>query len=274
MEGQGISKEDIYLKARLISEGVRVQMADVLPDTSAMDKEEVAIPDKLDLDDIDGILDLMRRSNMQRESDRFLGQTFILDGSGLLAPVYTNKHSRLELVGEGDVATRSDGGETLATGRFPPRKGWLDAKISNGMPITTVLPGMSAAIINILFNLSCMNYNANRGCRYCNLFANPVSKKIVKLPKQTLQKYASYQAEAVKIATDNGWRGNLAVSGGALPPAQRGEYLERLELVLTTIREALGDETFGKLRKIYNHYPPEDFGDMHTWKEIGIDSSS
>jgi len=273
-ERQSIAKEDIYLKARLISEGVRVQMADVLPDTSAMDKEEVVLPDKLDLDDIDGILDLMRRSNMQRESDRFLGQTFILDGSGLLAPVYPNKHSRLDLLVEADVATISDGGEVLATGRFPPRKEWLKEKISNGMPITTVLPGMSEAIINVLFNLSCMNYNANRGCRYCNLFANPVSKKIVKLPKETLQKYASYQAEAVKIATDNGWRGNLAVSGGALPPAQRGEYLERLELVLATIREAVGDETFGQLTKMYNHYPPEDFDDMHTWKEIGIDATS
>jgi len=273
-ETRGITKEDIYLKARLISEGVRVEMADVLPDTSAMDKEEVVLPDKLDLDDIDGILDLMRRSNMQRESNRFLGQTFILDGSGLLAPVYPNKHSRLDLVIDGDVATVSDGGETLATGRFPPRKEWLKEKISNGMPITTVLPGMSAAIINVLFNLSCMNYNANRGCRYCNLFANPVSKKIVKLPKETLQKYASYQAEAVKIATDNGWRGNLALSGGAFPPAQRGEYLERLELVLATIREAIGEETFGRLRKMYNHYPPEDLGDMHTWKEIGIDTTS
>jgi hypothetical protein len=273
-EEQMITKEDIYLKARLTSEGVRVQMPDALPDPSAMEKEEIVIPDKLDLDDIDGILDLMRRSNMQRESNRFLGQTFILDGSGLLAPVYPNKHSRLDLLVEGDKATISDGGEVLATGRFPPRKEWLSEKISNGMPITTVLPGMSAAIINIVFNLSCMNYNANRGCRYCNLFANPVSKKIVKLPKATLEKYASYQAEAVKIATDNGWRGTLAVSGGALPPAQRGEYLERLELVLSTIREAISEETFKRLRKVYNHYPPEDFSDMHTWKEIGIDATS
>jgi hypothetical protein len=273
-EEQMITKEDIYLKARLISEGVRVQMPDAVPDPSAMEKEEVVIPDKLDLDDIDGILDLMRRSNMQRESNRFLGQTFILDTSGLLAPVYPNKHSRLDLVVEGDQATISDGGEVLATGRFPPRKEWLNEKISNGMPITAVLPGMSAAIINIVFNLSCMNYNANRGCRYCNLFANPVSKKIVKLPKETLRKYASYQAEAVKIATDNGWRGNLAVSGGAFPPAQRGEYLERLEMVLSTIREAISEETFTRLRKVYNHYPPDDFDDMHTWKEIGIDATS
>jgi hypothetical protein len=271
---QSITREDIYLKARMISEGVRVQMPDAPLEPSALEKEEVEIPDKLDLDDIDGILDLMRRSSMQRESNRFLGQTIILDGSGLLAPVYPNKHSRLDLLVDGDQATISDGSEVLATGRFPPHKEWLNEKISNGMPITTVLPGMSAAIINILFNLSCINYNANRGCRYCNLFANPVSKKIVKLPKESLQKYARYQAEAVKIATDNGWRGNLAVSGGALPPAQRGEYLERLELVLSTIREALGEETFLKLRKVYNHYPPEDFDDMHTWKEIGIDATS
>jgi len=274
MESGGATKEDIYLKARMISEGLRVQMPDVPREPTILEKEEVDIPDRLDLDDIDGILDLMTRSFMHRESNRFLGQTLILDGSGLLAPVYPNKHSRLELITDGDRATVSDGGEVIATGRFPPRKRWLKEKISNGMPVTTVLPGMSAAIINVLINLSCMNYNANRGCRFCSLFANPVSKKIVKLPKETLRKYASYQAEAVRIATDNGWRGNLAVSGGAFPPAQRGEYLERLELVLSTIREALGDETFGKLRKVYNHYPPEDFCDMHTWKEIGIDATS
>ena len=241
-ERQVITKEDIYLKARMISEGMRVQIPDVPPEPSTPEKEEIDIPDKLDLDDIDGILDLMRRSLTQRESNRFLGQTLILDGSGLLTPIYPNKHSRLDLVVEGDRAAVSDGGEVLATGYFPERKEWLNEKISNGMPITTVLPGMSAAIINIVFNLSCMNYNANRGCRYCNLFANPVSKKIVKLPKETLKKYASYQAEALKIATDNGWRGNLAVSGGAFPPAQRGVYLERLELVLATIREAAGND--------------------------------
>ena len=60
-EMRSITKEDIYLKARLTAEGVRVQMPDVLPDPSNMEKVEVVIPDKLDMDEIDGILDLMMR---------------------------------------------------------------------------------------------------------------------------------------------------------------------------------------------------------------------
>jgi hypothetical protein len=91
---------------------------------------------------------------------------------------------------------------------------------------------------------------------------------------ETLRVWAKYQAEAVKIATENGWRGSLAISGGALPPAQRNEYLERLELVLSSLKDAVGDETFKKLPKVYNHYPPEDFADMHKWKEMGITTTS
>ncbi len=37
------------------------------------------------------------------------------------------------------------------------------------------LPAMSKEIINIVFSLSCMNYNSGRGCRYSNLFSNPMS---------------------------------------------------------------------------------------------------
>ena len=37
----------------MISEGVRVQMPDAPLEPSALEKEEVEIPDKLDLDDID-----------------------------------------------------------------------------------------------------------------------------------------------------------------------------------------------------------------------------
>ncbi|MHA1436083.1 MAG: transposase [Promethearchaeota archaeon] len=49
--------------------------------------------------------------------------------------------------------------------------------------------------------------------------------------------------------------GNLAISGGALASAQRGEYLERLTLVLDTIKEAIGDKMYEALPKIYNHSP-------------------
>ena len=94
------------------------------------------------------------------------------------------------------------------------------------------------------------------------------------LPKSTLRVWAKYQAEAVQIATDNGWRGTLAISGGALAPAQRGEYLERIQIVLSMLHEYVGEEILKELILVYNHYPPEDFSDMHKWKELGIDAVS
>jgi len=87
-----------------------------------------------------------------------------------------------------------------------------------------------------------------------------------------LKLWAMGQGRAVKIAVDNGWKGSFALSGGALALSQRGEYLERLEVVLTTLKKALGDEQFNQIPKVYNHYPPEDFADMHKWKEMGITS--
>ena len=276
-----ITKEDIFIKARMISEGVRV---DVSEDESSelykmskrKDKVEstsLTIPDKLDFNDPEGIIELFAEVNKTDTSSDFR-QVIILDGSGLRAPIYSNKRSRLELGIQDNKATISEMGEILVTGTFPKRFEWLDEELSNGLPIATVLPSMSASIINVVFSLSCMNYNTNRGCRYCNLFSNPVSQKISMLPMETLRVWAKYQAEAVKTAVENGWRGSLAISGGALPPAQRNEYLERLELVLSSLKDAVGDEMFKKLPKVYNHYPPEDFSDMHKWKDMGITTTS
>jgi hypothetical protein len=234
------------------------------------------MPDKLNVEDVEEILGYfadvaLNEANMV--NTRF-GAPFRFDGSGLQVAVIPNPYSRLDLMVEENRVTLKDGDEVLATGTMPERPAWQDEKLSNGLPIMAVMPQATAGIINIVYSLSCMNYNTRRGCRYCNLFSNPVSRKILMLPKETLRGWARYQAEWIRIATDNGWRGTLAVSGGALPPAHRGEYLQRLEIVMNEIREALDGETFGKLRKIYNHFPPEDFKDMYVWKEMGIDSTS
>lgn len=270
-----VTKDDIYLKARLISEGVKIGRAGQAPSGSMSGRSrEIKLPRKIDCNDAAKVLSLYQSLLVKADSSIAIGSTFTLDGSGLLGPIYPNDKSRLEFKAEDGVVTITDGGEVVATGTSSRKPEWFSEKLSNGVPVTAALPGMSSAIINVVFSLSCMNYNTNRGCRYCNLFANPVSKKIAMLPKETLREWARYQAEAVKIATDNGWRGSLAVSGGALPPAQRGEYLERIDILLTEIKDAIGPETFGKLNKVYNHYPPEDFSDMYELKEIGIDGTS
>jgi len=274
-----ITKEDIFIKARMISEGVRVQVSkEISPELhkTAIRENEVSgvkIPEKLDFDDPERIIELFAEVNKTDTSSDFR-QVIIFNGSGLRAPIYLNKHSRMELVIQDNKAKVFEDGNILVSGTFPKRFEWLDEKLSNGLPIATVLPSMSTSIINVVFSLSCINYNSNRGCRYCNLFSNPISKKISMLPKETLRVWAKYQGEAVKTAIDNGWRGSIAISGGALPPAQRSEYLERLEIVLSSLKDAVGDEIFKKLPKVYNHYPPEDFSDMHKWKEMGITTTS
>ncbi len=270
-----ITSEDIFVKARVLSEGVRVKGLAVPSFKEMADGGHISMPDKLDLNNLEEVLKyyVQATSNEANINNTRFGQTIRLDGCGVQVAVIPNPYSRLELEAKDNRVTLTDGGEVLAAGEVSPRPAWQEARLSNGMPVMSALPQSTEGILNLVFSLSCMNYNTGRGCRYCNLFANPVSRKIVMLPLETLKGWARYQAEAVKIATDSGWRGTLAVSGGALPPAHRREYLQRLEVIMDAVRGTLGEAVFGELRIIYNHYPPEDFSDMRVWKELGINST-
>ena len=278
-----IKIDDIYLKARLISEGVHIRtplenlpfdlrgMADRNSPDEIIDFE---IPEKVDVNDIDNIMELILKYPVYSSPNTDLGTSLIMDGSKLWLPIYPNQHSRLEYTLEKGIGTIYERDQVLATGRLRERPEWLDAKLSNGLSIEAALPAASVSTINVVLSLSCMNYNTKRGCRYCNFFANPVSKKISMLPKDTLKDWAHYQAEAVRIATEGGWRGVIALSGGALAPAQRGEYLERLEIVINALRENINEEVLSELTLVYNYYAPEDFSDMKKWKELGITATS
>ena len=268
----------------MLSEGVCIQDATgFIPDdilemyTKAKEGKlrDIEVPKDADLNNIEEYLEMYYNSPIRKLSDGASRARVILDGSDLQVILRPNKHSRLDftVVGE-NKATISDGGEVLATCRPIKRPEWLNEKLSNGMPIEVAMPIASEEIINVVFSLSCMNYNTNRGCRYCNLFATSISKKIIMLPKDTLREWAKYQGEAVQIATDHRWRGTIAISGGALPPRHRPEYLERMGIVLSALREYVGEETLKELRLVYNHYPPEDFADMYKWKEMGIQATS
>jgi hypothetical protein len=273
-----LTKEDIYLKARIMSEGLRVDGLE-LPSFQELQKGvgEVDVPKDLDMKDIDGLL-LFYAACLKKESDVYQGTIadtagITLDETGLRVMVLPNQHSRLELKRDGHKLTISEAGQVVATGRLPRTPAWHNEKLSNGLPVTTVLPFMSKEAINIVFSLSCINYNTGRGCRYCNLFSNPMSRRIVMLPKETLRGWARYQGEAVKIATDAGWRGILAVSGGALPPAHRPEQQERLEILMDEITNAIGSEMLSRLMVVYNLYPPDNFNEMNDWKELGINAT-
>ncbi len=275
IEKRKITQNDVYIKARIMSEGVRIKGLE-MPSMEDINDVAKIIPEKLNFDDPEEIWRLYDRtfSTLARTSRQEAGLRFDFDGSDLKVMVQPNKYSRLELIRDSDRVAVTDGGEVLMTGTIPKRPEWLDEKLSNGLPVGIVLPVMSSEIINVVFSLSCMNYYSGRGCRYCNLFANPLSKKLLMLPLNVLKSWAKYTAEAVKIAIDKGWDGFLSLSGGALPPVHRNEYLDRMEIVLNAIRDALCEETFSKLRVVYNNYAPEDFSEMYHWKELGINATS
>jgi len=173
-----------------------------------------------------------------------MGETSLtLEGCRLSVIVTPNRYSRLELVmedGAGGVAIH-DGAEVLARGRMKtPHIPWAGARLSNGMPIESALPFMSHTIVNLMFHYACDNWNTGRGCRYCNIFANPVSKRLNDVSLDSLREMARLQAEAIKIVAGHGWRGNLAVTAGALPANARSRYLERVETVLSPLRETVG----------------------------------
>lgn len=275
-----IRKKDVHLKARMLSEGVNIQgdIENYFPHLT-QEPVELDLPDEIDID-IDNPEEIMElftnlyNSKELVETNAYLGVNFKFKRSGLITAILPNENSPLNFVIEGNKATVSENGTVLVKGKFlkPPK--WTDAKLSNGMPIQYALPGAGPDLINILFSISCYNFNSGQGCKYCNLFANPVSRKLSTLPMGFLAELAKYQAEAVKILTDHGWKGAIAISGGALPPDRRGEYLERLELVLDALHKTVEKKKLRKCMLTYNYYAPEDFKDMLKWKEMGINASS
>ena len=271
-----ITRDDIHIKARLMSEGVRLRGVR-LPTETELAATSAALPDGIDFDDVEQVLEQYAHSleTWDRTSRQKSGVRMILEGSGLKVMVQPNPYSRLELVVEDGAVSVFDGNEVVATGHEVSGQPWLEERLSNGLPVATVLPAASDEIINLVFSLSCANAVVPKNaCRYCNLFANPISRKLVNLPLETLEGWARYQAEALAIAVDGGWSGTIGLTGGALPPRQRGEAIERMGVVLSAMRTALGEDLFARQKIIYNNYPPEDLDDMWRWKELGIAGTS
>ncbi len=103
VENKIITKEDIFIKARMISEGVRAQVSkEISPELYKVAigenrVDELKIPEELDFDNPESIIELFAEVNKTDTSSDFR-QEIIFNESGLRAPIYLNKHSRMELV--------------------------------------------------------------------------------------------------------------------------------------------------------------------------------
>lgn len=276
-EWRPVTKQDIYVKARLLAEGVRLPARSQEDLGWRLPKGEARNLTGIENADGTQVLRELQDCSAFAALECLEEREFSLDGCGLSVIASLNEYSRLELVvqdGAGAV-TVYDGQEVLVTGRLKKTHApWTGTRLSNGAPIESALPFMSNTIINLIFHYACDNWNTGRACRYCNIFANPVSRQIHDMSLRTLREMARVQAEAIKIVTDYGWRGNLAVTAGALPLNRREGYLERVQAVLDPVRETIGETVFSELNVIFNHYPPEDLSDFDCLKEMGINATS
>ena len=237
-EKRNITREDIHLEARLLSEGARIEVKAPL------------------------------------ETPLGFPGTIILDGCEITTLLRPNPNSRLEAVLEGDRVSISDMGEVLGTAVFEERPDWFDITLSNGQPASTVVLGMTPDLMAMIQNNRCYNQASGKGCRYCGLFVpgewNAEAGDWALDPSDLLRKRGEISAEAIALAVDHGWRGMIALSGGALPPKRRGQLTERLEILMEPLREAVDADVLASLQISANTYPPEDLEDLHKWRDMGI----
>jgi len=234
-EKRNITEDDIFLKARILSEGIRMKVKK---------HPEKGIPYR----------------------------PIVFDGCDLVVLPLPNPYSRLEAVIEGDNVTISDMGKILITGKLEVWRSWRNEMMSHGKSADTVYmqSNSSASIINIIINFRCYNYDSGQGCKYCGLFAKSISENT---PVSVTQRYTAHQVEMATIAVKNGWRGTIVLSGGALPPSQRGQMIDNIEKIMTQFRESLDEKILSQLHIGANVYPPEDFEEMYQWKDLGVNAA-
>ena len=267
-----VTRDDLYLKARVLADGVNV-IGEEAPSFRELANQGCAASDRQwDPRTVDDLLG--QYADITSGAGNTLDREFLLlDDIGMTISYSHNPHSRLDLIREGERAMLKEGEAVVAECRIvaPEEPDWHREELSGGVPMKIALPFASESVINVVFSLSCYNFNTpGKACQYCNLFSNPISRRTNNLPIETLRAWVALQAEAIKIATDNGWRGALAISGGALPPKQRPQHLERLEVLMEAIRERVDPGVLSEIPCVYNHFPPEDFRDMERWREMGI----
>ncbi|MHA2180300.1 MAG: radical SAM protein [Promethearchaeota archaeon] len=234
-EKRRITKDDIFLKARILSEGVRINV-----------------------------------KNPPEKGPYF--RPFVMDGCDLVVLLIPNHYSRLEAIIDSEDVLISDMGKILVSGKLEVWRPWLDKTMNDGRPVKDVflLSGSSISIINIIMNFRCFNYDSGQGCKYCGLFAYPINKtpSIDRVPDIT-----ALHVEMAVIAAQNGWRGTLSITGGALPPSQHDQMVNRLEKVMDQLRESLDEKILSQLHVAPNIYPPDDLEEMYLWKDMGVNAA-
>ena len=243
-EKRNITKEDILLKARLLTEGVRLQV---------------------------------KAPSSRRSKNPYAPMLIVFDGCDVVAPVMPNPRSILELVADGDEVTISELGEVLMTGQLAVRSPWRDMPLSDGVSTVDTSMGYESIVSSIDINPGCYVCTIGKGCQYCS-FGPGLINVHAGLPSDPsvseMLAFAEQGIEARVIAIKAGWRGLFLLAGGASTPDRRGQWTtDIIEAVMERIRRDVDDATLSEIQMATDVYPPKDLGELYKWKSSGVNAT-
>ena len=242
-ERRNISKEDVLLKTRLMSEGVRLDIKGP-PQWGAPTQDAVS---------------------------SFPG--IVLAGCDVVVTAFgENPRSRMEAVIEGNTVTISDMGEVVGTGTLAKRAPWRDIVMSNGQTVNSAISHDGGMLCEVGISSRCFAYDSGQTCKFYGFGALFAMSGPLQSFNEALQT-ALRGVEPVAIAIENGWRGAILFVGGATPPDRRGQWTTDLfEGIMTRLNERIGADVLSELQIASDVYPPDDLGDLYKWRSFGMNS--
>ncbi len=239
-EKRNITKEDIFIAARLRSEGARIE--ERTPSEAANYHPSIT-----------------------------------MDGCDIVTVAWPNPTARLEVICDGEDVTISDMGEILGTGKRKVLGSWRHQQTSDGTTVQEAI-GWDHDLANILLHERCFHADTGKPCHYCPMSIPGTQSAYTRLSTtmspSELAATKKRQVEAMVIALRNGWRGQILFGAGTPPRSLHGELTDEMERFLTQVREAVGDEILSQnlISEIF-FSPPDDLGLLYKWRDIGLNST-
>ena len=233
-EKRNITKEDIFLEARLRAEGVRIEV------------------------------------KKEPESGSIY-RSIVLDGCDVVVGTWRNQDSYLVAAIDGEDVAILDRGEVLATGTLEPHAPWRDALMDDGTPVGKAIVA-TATTSSILWGYRCSISDSGRGCKYCGIYARPSSDPTI--APSAARKITARCVEATATAMKNGWRGSIIFTGGTPPQARRNQMTGNIERAMDQFRELVDEDLLSQMHIAPEAFPPKDLSEMHKWKALGLNGTA
>ncbi|KKN81329.1 hypothetical protein LCGC14_0320760 [marine sediment metagenome] len=237
-EKRTITKEDIFLEARLRSEGARIE-------------------------------------GLKGSPSGNIYTAVVLDGCDIVIGLWHNPTSHLKVIFNGEKVTILEKDEVLATGTPEVRPSWRDIVLSDGTSAQDANT-WSADFAQIMLYWGCTTippckYCGNSAMPIPGNWGDPRRFNGAPTDFGVLK---ARNVEAIAIALQNGWRGTILFAGGTPPVSKHDQLTDEMESMISQLRETVGDEILSQNQITVECFsPPKDLDLLYRWKDIGINST-